>query len=250
MKKSHKIRIGKLSEFRPQTANANKHTERGLRMLDDAMSQDGYVAPATAAADGEMIDGSARLERAFDKFDDDEAIILEHDGTRPIITVRTDIPNAKTSQAKRIAIAANRIAQADLEWDPEILAELAPEEIKGMFTDEELAEILAQSDPKGDTIDASAAKLTLSERFLVPPFSVLDARQGYWQDRKRAWIALGIQSELGRGGGVDAGRCAASDGAGIELLSQAKLSPGGSPRPAMKLVNGKTVRGDGRGREI
>jgi hypothetical protein len=33
----------------------------------------------------------------------------------------------------------------------------------------------------------------------VPPFSVLDARQGYWQDRKRAWIALGIKSELGRG---------------------------------------------------
>jgi len=33
----------------------------------------------------------------------------------------------------------------------------------------------------------------------VPPFSVLDARQGYWQDRKRAWLSLGIESELGRG---------------------------------------------------
>lgn len=42
---------------------------------------------------------------------------------------------------------------------------------------------------------------TLAERFGVPPFSVLDARGGLWQDRKRAWIALGIQSELGRGGG-------------------------------------------------
>jgi DNA modification methylase len=40
---------------------------------------------------------------------------------------------------------------------------------------------------------------TLRERFLVPPFSVLDARQGYWQARKRSWIDLGIQSELGRG---------------------------------------------------
>lgn len=38
----------------------------------------------------------------------------------------------------------------------------------------------------------------LAERFLVPPFSVLDARQGYWQDRKRAWLALGMRSELGR----------------------------------------------------
>ncbi len=41
---------------------------------------------------------------------------------------------------------------------------------------------------------------TLSDRFLVPPFSVLDTRQGYWQERKRQWLALGIKSELGRGG--------------------------------------------------
>lgn len=39
----------------------------------------------------------------------------------------------------------------------------------------------------------------LSDRFLVPPFSVLDTKQGYWQERKRSWIGLGIQSELGRG---------------------------------------------------
>jgi len=39
----------------------------------------------------------------------------------------------------------------------------------------------------------------LSEKFGLPPFSVFDARQGVWQDRKRWWISLGIQSELGRG---------------------------------------------------
>lgn len=39
----------------------------------------------------------------------------------------------------------------------------------------------------------------LVDRFLVPPFSILDTKQGYWQSRKRDWIALGIKSELGRG---------------------------------------------------
>ena len=39
----------------------------------------------------------------------------------------------------------------------------------------------------------------LSGRFLVPPFSVLNAREGEWQHRKRQWIALGIESEIGRG---------------------------------------------------
>lgn len=50
------------------------------------------------------------------------------------------------------------------------------------------------------SVTADQARLTLCEKFIVPPFSVLDARQGYWQERKRAWIALGIKSELGRGG--------------------------------------------------
>ena len=40
--------------------------------------------------------------------------------------------------------------------------------------------------------------LTLRDKFLVPPFSVLDARAGYWQDRKRSWLNLGIKGELGR----------------------------------------------------
>jgi DNA modification methylase len=38
----------------------------------------------------------------------------------------------------------------------------------------------------------------LSDRFIIPPFSVLDTRQGIWQDRKRYWLSLGIKSELGR----------------------------------------------------
>ncbi len=37
----------------------------------------------------------------------------------------------------------------------------------------------------------------LNERFVLPPFSVLDARQGYWQDRRRAWFALGFDPLAG-----------------------------------------------------
>ncbi len=39
----------------------------------------------------------------------------------------------------------------------------------------------------------------LAQRFEWPPFSVLNARDGEWQERKRAWLAMGIESELGRG---------------------------------------------------
>lgn len=41
-------------------------------------------------------------------------------------------------------------------------------------------------------------KISLMDKFIVPPFSVFDTRQAYWQNRKRQWLKLGIKSELGR----------------------------------------------------
>lgn len=38
----------------------------------------------------------------------------------------------------------------------------------------------------------------VSERFLFPPFTVLDAKSGDWLERKRAWLAVGMRSEVGR----------------------------------------------------
>jgi len=39
----------------------------------------------------------------------------------------------------------------------------------------------------------------LESTFILPPFSVFDTKQGYWQSRKRKWMELGIRSEEGRG---------------------------------------------------
>ena len=38
----------------------------------------------------------------------------------------------------------------------------------------------------------------LRDKFIEPPFSVLDTKSGNWQKRKRQWKLLGIQSEIGR----------------------------------------------------
>lgn len=112
-------------KFRPARRNANRHSQRGLGMLTRAMQRGGYVAPMTATADGEIIDGSARLEVSEDVFDGVEPLVVDHDGTRPVIMRRTDIPNADDPRAVAIALEANRIAEADLVWDPEVLAEIA-----------------------------------------------------------------------------------------------------------------------------
>jgi hypothetical protein len=52
----------------------------------------------------------------------------------------------------------------------------------------------------GNSLGKSEKALKLSDRFIIPPFSVLDTRQGIWQDRKRYWLSLGIKSEIGRNG--------------------------------------------------
>ena len=90
-------------------------------------------------------------------------------------------------------------------------------------------------------------KSVLAQTFDYPPFSVLNAREGWWQERKRQWLSLGIKSEVGRGanalqlseqceqceqyrtasgdyikpvgGGADMGRQPADHPEGVELLS-------------------------------
>jgi hypothetical protein len=61
------------------------------------------------------------------------------------------------------------------------------------------ADALAQLASEAKEIIASQEEsATLSEKFGAAPFSVLNAREGWWQERKRAWLALGIKSECGR----------------------------------------------------
>ena len=38
----------------------------------------------------------------------------------------------------------------------------------------------------------------VSDDFIVAPFTVLNAREGFWQERKRMWASYGIKGEVGR----------------------------------------------------
>lgn len=38
----------------------------------------------------------------------------------------------------------------------------------------------------------------LRDKFIEPPFSILDTKSGSWQNRKRQWSRIGIKSEIGR----------------------------------------------------
>ena len=131
-----------VADFRPAQRNANKHTARGLGAIDKSIRTDGYGDPMLAAADGEMISGSARLETVAQVFGvDAEPIIVHSDGTRPVIHVRDDIPNAADKRAVRLALAANRAAELDLAWDVEVLAGLDADVLDGLWTADELSDL-------------------------------------------------------------------------------------------------------------
>lgn len=56
---------GSIDQFRPQRQNRNRHKKRGMGALESSMRKVGYVAPMTAAADGEIIDGNSLLQVYF-----------------------------------------------------------------------------------------------------------------------------------------------------------------------------------------
>lgn len=111
----------------------------------------------------------------------------------------------------------------------------------------------------GDAIPPAQHGARLSLEFSYPPFSVLNARDGWWQERKREWLALGIQSELGRGDTeVNTPHHAGGQAAGLMSLRaeqkaarkrKANATPGGGAMPATNYSKNR-ARGDGRGRPI
>lgn len=182
--------------------------------------------------------------------------------------LRADILPASWTHEQVVGyLVADNLHSQEAEDDEELLASLLEEQKNAGFdllslgTDEEslrqMLESLGDDYLAGDTPDEESGTDTptkhasLAERFIIPPFSVLDARQGYWQARKRAWIALGIQSELGRGDLLTWTSEQVTEPGLNYYRNQNKAAPGGSLRPAMSLgPDGRSQRGDGYGRPI
>ena len=114
-------------------------------------------------------------------------------------------------QALKILLADNRTTDL-ASYDDVVLAELLsnldgenplagtgydPESVTELLGDVSLPDWLTETDDDLPPVEDEPSIL-LAERFGAPPFSVLDTRQGYWRNRKQQWVALGIESEIGR----------------------------------------------------
>jgi len=182
------IKTVKINEIKPHPKNPRVHPDSAIDKLVRSIKEYGWTNPVLVSADGYVLAGHARLKAA------------EKAGIEEVPVIYLPLEGEK---AEAYLIADNRL-QDETDWDYEKLIDLLQELDTGEFDLEltgfdmdEIEELIAKISPTEQEKKEEAAK-TLTERFIVPPFSVLDTRQGYWQERKRKWLTLGIKGELGR----------------------------------------------------
>ena len=184
-----KVERRKVSDLTPYARNSRTHSDEQVAQIAASIKEWGWTTPVLIEPDGGIIAGHGRV-MAAQRLGIAEVPCMVADGW-------------SEAQKRAYIIADNKLA-LNAGWDDEMLrVEFA--ELEGLGFDLGLTgfvglelEALMPSDLPGEG-DNAGSTASLADRFGIPPFSVLNAREGWWQGRKRAWLALGIQSELGRG---------------------------------------------------
>ncbi len=181
--------IKKISDLVPDAGNYNRGTEKGRKLIGKSLKKLGAGRSILIDKDGNVIAGNKTLEGAA-AAGIDEVIVVRTTGRQIVAVQRTDL-EIGSKKGREMALADNATGAANLSWDLEMMA-------ADGWTERDL-EGWGVEAIKGETETAPRGFRSLQEVFIVPPFSILDTRAGYWQDRKRAWLAKGIRSEQGRG---------------------------------------------------
>ena len=176
----------KITELVPDGKNFNKGSEYGNSLIEKSFRKFGAGRSILIDKNNRIIAGNKSVENAA-AIGMEDLQIVESDGKRIIAVKRMDI-DLDTPEGRELALADNATAKANIVFDAELIVaevgEVVCEEWGVELKDEEHESL---TNPK-----------KLSDRFIIPPFSVLDTKQGAWQQRKNYWLSLGIKSEIGR----------------------------------------------------
>ena len=240
--------LATLKDLKPDPRNARTRTDRSASLIQESLQRFGAARSIVIDEDGRILAGNGTVEGAK-AAGISKVRIIETEGDEIVAVRRTGLTE---EQKIGLALADNRTSDLS-EWDGLMLQQLSEDhDLTPWFDPEDLEAITSGSlledgeeEAGSGGPDAAPRSSKLADRFGIPPFSVLNAREGRWQDRKRAWLSLGIKSELGRG--------AAIGGAPLPMDRQQRgggsASPGGSMMPAADYGRSK-ARGDGRGRAV
>jgi DNA modification methylase len=144
--KDMELQRGKVSDFTPDPANANRGTERGRKMVRESVERLGAGRSIVVDKNGIIIAGN----QTHSQTDLEEALIVRTKGDQLVVVQRSDldlsapIDSDEYRRARELAIADNRSSQVGLSWDSETLSEYMDEgvDLDTWFMPEELEEIL------------------------------------------------------------------------------------------------------------
>ena len=150
--KTPRIRFLALDKLTLDDANANKGTKRGRDALAKSLKKYGAGRSVLVDKDGRVIAGNKTVESAR-AAGMKQIAVVEVDGSTLVAVQRNDLDLKKDKRAKELAVADNRVAEIDLDWNIDIL--------KGL--DVELGEFWNESEMRNvfgvEPIDAPEPKL-------------------------------------------------------------------------------------------
>ena len=168
------------SEIIPYDKNPRKN-DKAVPMVKASIEQFGFKVPIVVDENNVVVCGHTRLKAAKDLGMDEVPCIMASDLT--------------PEQVRAFRLADNKVAEM-AEWDLAMLGKELAELPDFDFGDFGFDEADFKVD-KGEGVETSS----LNDRFLVPPLSILDSRQGYWKERRAKWNAS-LDSKKGRGGNL------------------------------------------------
>lgn len=190
------ILVVKLSEIAPYANNSRTHSLEQVNQLAASFDKFGYTNPILVDENSMIVAGHGRVMAAQAVYAAGGVLKTPDGRALPKGTILA-VSCAGWDEATRRAyiIADNKLA-LNAGWDDKKLAEeLAALDDMDFdlsvigFTDEELEDLLPEEHGDG-TGEPPPPNGNLAEMFGAPPFSVLDTRQGYWQERKKAWAEI------------------------------------------------------------
>jgi DNA modification methylase len=140
-----KITEADLTDLLPDSNNANRGTQRGQKLIQDSLREDGMGRGIVVDANNNVVAGNKTLENAVD-IGIDKAIIVETTGEELVVTKRMDWDLYEDESPRRYAWRDNQAALKSINYDPEILLTEIERgvDFEGIFEQDEIEEILGE----------------------------------------------------------------------------------------------------------
>lgn len=172
----------------PYANNSRTHSDAQVAQIAASIREFGWTNPVLVDGESGIIAGHGRVLAAR-KLGLTEVPVIE-------------LAHMSEAQRRAYIIADNKLAE-NAGWDDELLrlelGALRDLDFDLSLTGFEIDELNGLlGDMSLDVLGEQTESPKLSDRFLVPPFTVLSARDGWWMSRKAQWLGSGIASEQGR----------------------------------------------------